>query len=116
MEYKKGHPLRIFEAFAGYGSQQLSLQRLKEVYPEFDFVSVGFSEIEPTAIKAFNALHGDVKNYGDITLINWEEVPDFDLFTMSSPCQDFSAAGRQAGKRGVAHGLLFFGNVQKRYR
>ena len=97
MEYKKGHPLRIFEAFAGYGSQQLALNRLKEEYPEFDFISVGFSKIEPAAITAFKALHGDVKNFGDITLIDWEEVPDFDLFTMSSPCQDFSAAGKQAG-------------------
>lgn len=29
--------------------------------------------------------------------INWSQVPDFDLFTMSSPCQDFSSAGKQAG-------------------
>lgn len=97
IEYTKERPLRVFEAFAGYGSQSLALKRLKENYPGFDFVPVGFSEIEPSAITAYKALHGDVRNYGDITQISWEEVPDFDLFTMSSPCQDFSSAGRQLG-------------------
>lgn len=49
------------------------------------------------AIKAYQALHGNVKNYGDITQIDWNEVPDFDLFTYSFPCTDISAAGRQQG-------------------
>ena len=29
--------------------------------------------------------------------IDWNQVPDFDLLTYSSPCQDFSNAGKQAG-------------------
>lgn len=37
------------------------------------------------------------RNFGDITTINWQDVPDFDLFTYSSPCQDFSIAGKLAG-------------------
>lgn len=97
IEYTKERPLRVFEAFAGYGSQSLGLNRLKKHFPEFDYVPVGFSEIEPAAIKAYKALHGDVRNYGDITKIDWNTVPDFDLFTMSSPCQDFSQAGKMAG-------------------
>ena len=36
-------------------------------------------------------------NYGDITRINPEELPDFDLFTYSFPCQDISVAGYQNG-------------------
>ena len=36
-------------------------------------------------------------NYGDISKIDWSKVPDFDLFTMSPPCQDFSAAGLMRG-------------------
>lgn len=97
MKYNKNTPLRVFEAFAGYGSQSLALERLKNSYPEFDYLPIGFSEIEPAAIKAYQALHGDVKNYGDITQVDWQSVPDFDLFTMSSPCQDFSQAGLQRG-------------------
>lgn len=36
-------------------------------------------------------------NYGDISLINWEDVPDFNLLTYSFPCTDISTAGLQKG-------------------
>lgn len=97
MKYTKDNPLRLFEAFAGYGSQSMDLARLKEIDPEFDYVTVGISEIEENAIKAYNLVHGETKNYGDISKINWDEVPDFDFFTYSSPCQDWSNAGMQRG-------------------
>lgn len=97
MQYTTDNPLRVFEAFAGYGSQSLALRRLKEAFPPFDYLPMGFSEIEPAAIKAYQALHGDVRNYGDIARIDWHEVPDFDLLTYSFPCTDISAAGQQRG-------------------
>lgn len=37
------------------------------------------------------------RNFGDITKIEWEQVPDFDLLTYSFPCQDISTAGKQRG-------------------
>ncbi len=37
------------------------------------------------------------KNYGDIRIINPKDLPDFDLFTYSFPCQDISVAGFQGG-------------------
>lgn len=89
--------IRVFEAFAGYGSQSLALERLKKDFPSFDYEIVGISEIDKHAVQAYNALHPGVKNYGDISRINWDDVPDFDLFTYSSPCQDFSVAGKGAG-------------------
>lgn len=99
MLYNKQNPLRCFFAFEGYNSQGLALNRLKHNFPDFDWVCVGRSEIEPYAIVAANALFPEAadKNYGDITKIEWDKVPDFDLFTMSSPCQDFSSAGKQKG-------------------
>ena len=80
--------LKVFTAFSGYDSQCLALNRLKEKYPEFDYELVGWSEIDPYAIKAHNALFPEAadKNQGDISKVNWEEIPDFDLFTYSSPC------------------------------
>lgn len=97
--YNKENPLRVFTSFSGYDSQLLSLSRLREIYPDFLFQCVGWSEIEPDAIKAHNSLFPDLadKAFGDITMIDWNKVPDFDLFTMSSPCQDFSAAGKMRG-------------------
>lgn len=99
MLYNKQNPLRCFFAFEGYNSQGLALNRLKQNFPDFDWVCVGRSEIDKYAIAAADALFPEAKdkNYGSITDINWDDVPDFDLFTMSSPCQDFSSAGKQAG-------------------
>ena len=37
------------------------------------------------------------KNLGDISIINPQDIPKHDIFTMSSPCQDFSSAGKQEG-------------------
>lgn len=102
--------LRVFEAFAGYGSQSLALERLKRNFPEFDDEVVGISEIDKYAVTAYNALHGDVPNYGDISKIDWKEVPDFDLFTYSFPCTNLSNAGRQEGCEegsGTASSLLW---------
>lgn len=89
--------IRIFEAFAGYGSQHMALSRLASEHENFHFEVVGISEIDPHAIRAYMAVHGETANYGDITRIDWNVVPDFDLFTYSFPCQDISSAGKQAG-------------------
>ena len=90
--------IRVFEAFAGYGSTAIAMKRLRSQFPaDVDFEFVGVSEIEPSAIKAYTAIHGECRNYGDISKIEWSQVPDFDLLTYSSPCQDFSQAGKQAG-------------------
>lgn len=78
--------IKVFEAFAGYGSQAMALKRLKENYPGFNYEVVGISEIDKYAIKAYNAVHGETKNFGDISKIDWDNVPDFDLFTYSFPC------------------------------
>ena len=98
-EYTKEKPLRCFYAFAGYNSQKMALQRLADNFPGFHHVCVGWSEIDINAIKANNAVFPEDidKNFGDITKIDWEKVPDFDLFTMSSPCQDFSMSGKRRG-------------------
>ena len=99
IEYNKQNPLRCFYAFAGYNSQKMALNRLAEHFPEFRHVCVGWSEIDANAIKANNAVFPEDadKNFGDISKIDWEQVPDFDLFTMSSPCQDFSMSGKRLG-------------------
>ena len=93
-KYTKENPLRVFTAFSGYDSQCLALNRLG-----IDYDLVGWSEIDPAAIKAHNALFPqyEERNYGDISKIDWSQVPDFDLFTYSSPCTDFSNAGLQKG-------------------
>ena len=86
--------LKVFTAFSGYDSQCMALDRLG-----IDYELVGWSEIDRFAIQAHNSVYPQWKdrNFGDICSIDWNRVPDFDFFTYSSPCQDFSNAGLQKG-------------------
>lgn len=86
--------IKVFTAFSGYDSQCLALD-----YLGLDYELVGWSEIDRYAIQAHNVLFPQYaeRNYGDISRIDWSAVGDFDLFTYSSPCQDFSNAGLQNG-------------------
>lgn len=89
-----GKTLKVFTAFSGYDSQCMALDRLGINYELF-----GWSEIDKYAIKAHNAVYPQwsERNFGDISKIDWDIVPDFDLFTYSFPCQDISTAGYQRG-------------------
>lgn len=96
--------LRVFEAFAGYGSQSISLRNIG-----VDYEVVAISEIDKYAIQAYEAIHGPTLNLGDISKIKVEDIPQHDLFTYSFPCQDLSVAGKQAGliKGQTRSGLLY---------
>lgn len=83
--------IRLLELCAGYGSQALALKNLGlEVYSEI-------AEFDKYASQAYMQLHGETKNYGDVYTIDEKKLPDFDIITYSTPCQDFSVAGNQAG-------------------
>ena len=94
-------PIRLFEAFAGIGCQRMALKRLGVEYE-----SIGISEIDKYALKAYEAIHGDCRNYGDITKMTY--IPDCDIFTWSFPCTDLSKAGKRAGlDGGTRSGLVY---------
>lgn len=83
--------MRVLELFGGYGSQALALENLG-----IEFTS-DLCDNDKYAIQAYNQLHGETFNYGDICTIDETKLPYYDLITYSSPCQDFSVAGKQAG-------------------
>ena len=94
--------LKVFEGFAGYGGGHFALNRLKEKYPNFNFEIIGYSEIDKYACELYDLNHRskdgkNIKNFGDITKINPNDLPDFDLFLGGFPCQPFSTAGMQKG-------------------
>lgn len=68
---------------------------------------VGYSEIDRYASSVYEKHYKGVKNYGDITKINAEEIPDFDCLVGGFPCQAFSIAGKRAGFDDT-RGTLFF--------
>ena len=99
--FDKSKPIRLFEAFSGVGCQAMALKRITDNYE-----LVGFSEIDVHAIKSYQAIHGEVKNYGDITMMG--EIPPCDIFTWSFPCTDLSKAGKQKGlSGGTRSGLVY---------
>jgi len=91
--------ISVFTAFSGYDSQCMSLERLCSSHADIEYELVGWSEIDPKAIVSHNIAFPESadRNYGDISKIDWATVPDFNLFTYSSPCQSFSAAGKREG-------------------
>lgn len=84
--------LNVFEAFSGLGAQRAALRNIG-----IDHTSVGISEIDKRAIKAYNLIHGETPNFGDVSKIDPTTLPTIDLFTYSFPCTDLSTAGKQAG-------------------
>lgn len=96
MEWKftEENPLRVVTLCSGYDSQLMAIRNLGIPYE-----CVGWSEIDPYAIRGHDAVFPELadRNLGDMTKIDWGKVGDFDLLTYSTPCTDFSNAGKQAG-------------------
>lgn len=82
--------ITINELFSGIGAQVAAFKRLNIPYEV-----IGISEIDNYAIQSYEAINGQVRNYGDITKVPYLDYAD--LWTYSFPCQDLSFAGKQKG-------------------
>lgn len=100
--------IKVVTLCSGYDSQCLALERLKRDYPNFDYELVAWSEFDPESKSPLEKqpaviVHKTLfpqsadKNLGDMTKIDWTQVPDFDLLTYSTPCQSISNSGLQHG-------------------
>lgn len=92
--------LKVFSTFSGVGGLDLPFHN------DNNFEVIGFSEIDKHASAVLNYLYPEINNYGDITKISLEELPDFDVLTGGSPCQDVSVAGKRVGLGGERSGLF----------
>lgn len=82
--------IKVNELFAGIGAFRKALINLNIPHE-----IVGISEIDKYAIKSYEAMYGETRNYGDISKI--KRLDYADLWTYGFPCQDISNAGLQKG-------------------
>lgn len=91
---------RIGSLFSGYGGLDQGVEAV------IDAETVWVSDIDPGANKILAHRRPTVPNLGDITAIQWADVPAIDVLTGGFPCQDLSTAGKRAGLRdGTRSGL-----------
>jgi DNA (cytosine-5)-methyltransferase 1 len=95
-------PIRVFEGFAGYGGAAFALKKAKIPHE-----IIGYSENDKFASELYEKNHVGVPAFGDITAINPNDIPDFDLFTGGFPCQPFSQVGLGLGEQDI-RGTLFY--------
>jgi len=100
--------IRVFEGFAGYGGASFGLKRSGLKYKV-----VGMSEFDSFASELLKQNFPKIKNWGDITKIDPNELPDFDLFTGGFPCQPFSSAGLQLGEEDKYGRGTLFGEIAR---
>ena len=109
--------MRVLDCFAGIGGFTLGLERA-------GFETVAFCEIEPYCQKVLAKHWPEVPIYDDIRRVTADRLirdgirPD--VITGGFPCQDLSAAGKQAGIDGERSGLWaelarLIGELQPRY-
>lgn len=92
-------PITYLSTFTGIGGFELGIGSKHGC--------VGYSEIDKYAVQIYQKHFPTHKNYGDITKINTEELPDFDLLVGGFPCQAFSIAGKRGGFEDT-RGTMFF--------
>ncbi|MBR3208772.1 MAG: DNA cytosine methyltransferase [Bacilli bacterium] len=93
--------MKYLSLFSGIGGFELGLQNSFK-----DFECIGYAEIDKYAKNIYEN-HFNHKDLGDVTLINPNDLEDFDLLVGGFPCQAFSVAGNQRGFDDT-RGTLFF--------
>lgn len=99
--------IKYFSTFSGIDGFELGIENAAAAEPGIATECVGFSEVDKFAISVYQRLFPNTKNYGDITKINTDKLPDFDLLVGGFPCQDVSIIGKRAGLAGERTGLFY---------
>ena len=92
--------MKHFDTFSGYGGFSIPMK-------EFGIETIGQAEVDKHANSVLRHRFPTIPNYGDVENIDTAELPDFDILTAGTPCQDLSVAGRREGLDGDRSGLFF---------
>ena len=94
--------MKLLDLFSGIGGFS---RAFKKVFSNGEII--GFSEIDKYAAQIYEKHFAGVKNYGDVSGIKTDELPDFDCCTFGFPCQDLSNNGKRAGLNGKRSSLFY---------
>jgi len=96
--------LTVGSLFSGIGGIDLGLERA-------GMNVLWHSEIDPYACRVLKKHWPDVPNIGDITQVDWSNIPHVDVIAGGYPCQPFSVAGKRAGENDSRHLWPYFRNA-----
>lgn len=98
-----GEKMKFIDIFAGIGGFRSGLERAGHQ-------CVGYIEWDKFARKSYQAIYKTKGEYTahDIQQVKGVELPEADIWTFGSPCQDISIAGRQEGLIKGAKSSMFF--------
>lgn len=69
---------------------------------------VAHSEIDPNTDKTYQLFFDDNSNLGDLTQLNPNDLPNFDVMLAGFPCQTFSIVGKRAGMNDDRGQIIYY--------
>ncbi|WP_281651420.1 DNA (cytosine-5-)-methyltransferase [Helicobacter bilis] len=98
-----GQKMTFIDFCSGIGGGRLGLESC-------GLKCLGFSEIDRAAIKTYKTFFNTSNELelGDLTQINPQSLPDFDLLVSGFPCQSFSIVGKREGLENKEKGQIIF--------
>lgn len=93
--------LTVGSLFSGIGGIDLGLERA-------GMNVLWHSEIDPYACLVLKKHWPHVPNIGNITEVDWSNIPYVDVIAGGYPCQPFSVAGKRAGENDPRHLWPYF--------
>ena len=98
--YMKEVEINHLDLFSGIGGFHLGFERAGFKINSY------FSEIDKYAIQVYKDKFKNSNYVGSVTDVRGGDLPDIDLITFGSPCQDFSLAGKRKGLGGERSSLI----------
>ncbi|WP_231723229.1 DNA (cytosine-5-)-methyltransferase [Caviibacter abscessus] len=82
--------LKFFDFCSGIGGGRIGLENN-------GLVCVGHCEIDKKTAETYSIFFNDDRNYGDLTKLDLNKLPNFDFMIAGFPCQTFSIVGKRKG-------------------